>query len=121
MKTTAMGLSAFLITAAAHAQTRVVLTGQQAFTDYKGQAPGVIRHLTVADLPEPGATESVNNGPAMVPRPDGAMPQVPPGFQVELAATGLDNPREIKVAPDGDLFVAESETGKLRVFHGVDK
>ena len=95
------------------------LVHQSAFTDFRGEAPGVRRHLTLADLPEPGATGSSNNGPEMVRRPEGAMPRVPPGFKVELAATGLDNPRLIRVAPNGDLFLAESETGKIKVFRGV--
>jgi glucose/arabinose dehydrogenase len=33
---------------------------------------------------------------------------VPPGFQVSLFASGLESPRLIRVAPNGDVFVAES-------------
>ena len=40
-----------LVACGAAAQT--VLTGKAAFTDYTKEAPGVRRHLTVADLPEP--------------------------------------------------------------------
>jgi glucose/arabinose dehydrogenase len=36
-----------------------------------------------------------------------------------MYATGLDNPRLLRVAPNGDLFLAESESGKIRVFRGV--
>jgi hypothetical protein len=43
----------------------------------------------------------------------------PKGFKVELYATGLDNPRLLRTAPNGDLFLAESETGKIKVFRGV--
>ena len=36
-----------------------------------------------------------------------------------MYATGLDNPRLLRVAPNGDLFLAESGTGKIKVFRGV--
>jgi glucose/arabinose dehydrogenase len=96
-----------------------VLTGQNAFTDYTKEHPGVIRHLTVADLPAPYATKGVDNGPDVVPRPDGAWPQALPGFKVDLYYTGLDQPRLIRTAPNGDLFVALSYQNKVMVFRGV--
>ena len=96
-----------------------VLTGQAAFTDAAHEAPGIRRHLTVADLPAPAPEQSVDNGPTLVPRPANAWPIAPKGFKVELYATGLDNPRLLRVAPNGDLFLAESETGKIKVFRGV--
>ena len=34
----------------------------------------------------PYATESVDNGPSVAPRPEGAMPEAPAGFKVELYA-----------------------------------
>jgi glucose/arabinose dehydrogenase len=96
-----------------------VLTGQAAFTDAAHESPGVRRRLTVADLPAPNPSESVDNGPSVVPRPANAWPQAPKGFKVDLYATGLDNPRLLRTAPNGDIFLAESETGKIRVFRGV--
>jgi len=96
-----------------------VLTGQAAFTDYTKESPGVRRHLTVADLPGPRQDESVDNGPTVVARPSNAWPIAPKGFKVELYATSLDNPRLLRVAPNGDLFLAESQTSKIRVFRGV--
>ena len=96
-----------------------VLTGQAAFTDYTKEQPGVRRHLTVADLPEPYASKGVDNGPDMVERPDNAWPQAPAGFKVDLYYTGLDQPRLIRTAPNGDLFVALSYQNKVMVFRGV--
>jgi glucose/arabinose dehydrogenase len=96
-----------------------VLTGQAAFTDAAHESPGIRRHLTVADLPEPAPDQSVDNGPNIVPRPADAWPIAPRGFKVELYATGLDNPRLIRFAPNGDLFLAESATGKIKIFRGV--
>ena len=96
-----------------------VLTGQAAFTDAAHEAPGIRRHLTVADLPAPKPEESVDNGPSLVRRPAGAWPRGPKGFKVELYAENLDNPRLLRVAPNGDLFLAESASGKIKVFRGV--
>ncbi len=88
------------------------------FTDFRYEHPGAIRKITLADLPPPYATHSAGNGPQIVPRPNDAWPQAPPGFVVELYATGLHNPRLIRAAPNGDVFVAESEPGDVKVFRG---
>jgi len=97
-----------------------VLTGTAAFTDYSKESPGVTRKITVADLPAPYATKSVDNGPNVVKRPDNAWPKAPAGFKVDLYATGLNQPRLIRTAPNGDLFVAMSYENKVMVFRGVD-
>ena len=55
----------------------------------------------------------------MVPRPASAWPKVPPGFKVDLYATGLKNPRLMRSAPNGDLFLAESHVGTILVFRGI--
>jgi glucose/arabinose dehydrogenase len=96
-----------------------VLTGQAAFTDYSQEAPGVRRKLTVSDLPKPYTTESARNGPHVVKRPENAWPKCPPGFKVELYANKLNNPRLIRTAPNGDLFLAESGPGRIKMFHGI--
>ncbi len=96
--------------------TQPLLTHQDAMGDYTSDAPGVRRLIVVGDLPEPYATPSVANGPHMVPRPADAWPKVPEGFKVELLATGLNNPRKIITAPNGDLFIAESGPGRIKVF-----
>jgi glucose/arabinose dehydrogenase len=95
------------------------VTGQRAFADYSQQKPGVFRKITLADLPEPHASKSVDNGPDEVPRPSNAWPQAPSGFKVELYAESLDYPRLLRIAPNGDLFVAESHTGEIKVFRGL--
>lgn len=92
-----------------------VLTHEAAMGDWTTDAPGVWRRLTVDDLPAPYATSSVDNGPRMVRRPQGAWPKVPEGFVVELLLEGLDNPRKITTAPNGDLFITESGPGRVRV------
>jgi len=89
------------------------------FTDFRYEKPGTTRKITVNDLPQPYATQSANNGPELVARPDNVWPVAPEGFKVELFATGLDNPRLLRTAPNGDIFLAESNPGRIRVFRGM--
>jgi glucose/arabinose dehydrogenase len=89
------------------------------FTDFRFEKPGTVRKITVQDLPEPFATKSAGNSPTVVPRPEGVWPLAPKGFKVELYTTGLDNPRLIRTAPNGDFFVAETSKGQIMVFRGI--
>jgi len=89
------------------------------FTDFRYQKPGTVRKITADDLPKPFATKSASNGAEVVSRPQSAWPVTLPGFKVELYAGGLDNPRLLRTAPNGDIFLAESEPGRIRVFRGV--
>jgi glucose/arabinose dehydrogenase len=91
------------------------------FFDYRQERPGASHKIRPADLPAPNGAESVDNGPRLVPRPSRVLPAAPPGFRVDLYADGLQNPRLIRTAPSGDVFVAESEPGELRVLRGVSK
>jgi glucose/arabinose dehydrogenase len=98
-----------------------ILTGAAAFGDWTEDAPGTRRHITAADLPAPYTTQSATNHGHIVPRPKGAMPQAPPGFTVSEFAAGLSAPRLLRVAPNGDIFVAETDEGDIRVFHAGAK
>jgi glucose/arabinose dehydrogenase len=42
-------------------------------------------------------------------------PKVPPGFEAELFVSNLNDPRTVRVAPNGDIFIAESGPGRIRV------
>ena len=89
------------------------------FTDFRYEAPGRSRKITLNDLPPPYATHSAGNGPEMAPRPEGVLPQAPAGFKVNLFAQGLHTPRVIRTAPNGDIFVAESGNGQIRIYRGM--
>ena len=89
------------------------------FTDFRYEKPGTTRKITVNDLPQPYATQSSNNGAELVARPANAWPVAPDGFKVEMFAGGLENPRLLRTAPNGDIFLAESEPGRIRVFRGM--
>jgi glucose/arabinose dehydrogenase len=96
------------------------LRGKDAFGDWQSDQPGVIRLIKPQDLPEPGATRSVANVSRVIPRPKGAVPRVPPGFKIEVLAEGLAGPRIVRVAPNGDIFVAETRAGRIRVLRAPD-
>ena len=89
------------------------------FTDYRYESPGTVRHITIKDLPQPFATPSATNGPKLVARPESAWPKAPPGFKVNLFASGLTNPRIMRIAPNGDIFLAETSAGDIKVFRGM--
>lgn len=91
------------------------------FTDFRYEKPGTTRKITVDDLPQPYATQSAENGARVVARPENAWPVAPEGFKVEMYQGGLDNPRTLRTAPNGDIFLAESEPGRIRVFRGMTK
>lgn len=85
------------------------------FGDWHTDRPGLRHRIAIPDLPMPYETRSVGNPPQQTPRPEGAKPKVPDGLDAALFAEGLKGPRLIRVAPNGDLFVAESAAGRIRV------
>ena len=104
----------------ASGQSQPVLTGAAAYGDWRSDAPGVRRKITPADMPPPYETASASRYPTVVARPADAWPKAPPGFVVELLVGGLDNPRLIRVSPSGDIFVAESGPGRIRILRVTD-
>jgi glucose/arabinose dehydrogenase/cytochrome c2 len=88
--------------------------------DWQRASPGDQHYITVADLAAPYATPSAGNFPTVVPRPATASLSVPPGFTVRQFASGLTNPRIVRVAPNGDIFVSETSQNRLRVMRAND-
>src|SRR5688572_5529284 len=89
----------------------------QGEADWKKDAPGVVHKIDVAKLEEPFKSPSATNFPRLVERPEGASPKVPAGFKVETFATPaqVQAPRGMKVAPNGDIFLAETNPGRIKV------
>jgi glucose/arabinose dehydrogenase/cytochrome c2 len=88
--------------------------------DWRHDFPGRRHAVDVAGLPAPFATASAGNGPKTVDRPAGASLSVPLGFTVKPFFTGLSGPRLLRVAPNGDIFVAETKAGRIRVLRAAD-
>jgi glucose/arabinose dehydrogenase len=116
-------LAAVLMTCVALPASAAVLTGAQAYGDWRTDAPGVVRKITVADMPTTGTSPIGVAPPSVDPRPAGAELRTLPGFHVSAFAK-LDAPRLIRVAPNGDIFVSEGDVGRvdvLRAAPGADK
>src|ERR1700690_694894 len=75
-------------------------TGAAAFGDWRPAAPGVRRLITPADLPVPFATRSTANMSQRAAPTGADIPKAPPGFTVDLFASGLNMPRFIRIAPN---------------------
>ena len=80
-----------------------------------GLSAAQVTHGKKPDLPKPFATQSAGNGPDEIKRPDGFLPSVPNGFHVNVYAENFKTPRWMFVAPNGDLFVAESGAGRVEI------
>lgn len=59
-------------------------------------------------LPAPNPEGNVANPPAVIPRPEGAAFQVPPGFHVEEFASGFKKPRYLLELPGGTILVTDA-------------
>jgi len=105
-----------LFTIPIFAQTGIgLLEGTAAFGDWHADRPGTGRLIRPQDLPAPDMAQSTRNSVRTVRRTDDQKPIVPNGFEVNLFASGLLSPRILRTAPNGDIFVAESSAGQIRV------
>lgn len=72
-------------------------------------------------LPAPFATPSAGNPPHVVKQAPNAVLHLPPGFHVSVFADGLDEPRTMLLAPNGDVIVAEPGAGRILVLRDTNK
>jgi glucose/arabinose dehydrogenase len=88
--------------------------GETATGSWHDDRPGLRHTLRPHDLP---AVSKPTNGMAeIVAMPAGAEPRLPDGFSAALVpATGVRKPRVIRVAPNGDVFVADSMFNSVHV------
>src|SRR5262245_56494230 len=82
---------------------------------WQDDAPGRTHRIDVAGLPAPFATPSARNFSAIAPKPADASLQLPPGFKIDVFTRDVDGPRVMRVAPNGDIFVAETGQGRIKV------
>jgi glucose/arabinose dehydrogenase len=99
--------------AAAEDGSGTLLKGKAAFGSWQQDKPGLRRLIKPQDLPPVG--KSTPNFSEVAPMPPGAKPRVPPGFLVEMVASGYAGPRAIRVAPNGDLFFVDSASNSIHV------
>ena len=89
--------------------------GVAAFSDWRSDAPGVARRISVGDLPAPLATSPTALRSQVSPRPADASIKTPAGFKAQVVADNLSGPRVMRSAPNGDIFLSESYGGRVRV------
>jgi glucose/arabinose dehydrogenase len=114
------GIFAIAITFAAAAEKAAILTGKAAMGDWRSDAPEVTRKITIQDLPPPSSNVLAINGPRVVARPANATLKVPPGFKIDLYASGFRDPRFLLTAPNGDIFVVESRANQIKVLRDTN-
>ena len=74
-----------------------------------------ITHGQKPQLPAPYATKSAGNGPHNTAPPPDFLPTVPQGFKINVFAGGFKTPRWLTVAPNGDIFLAETGASQIVV------
>src|SRR4030095_7301202 len=82
------------------------------------RSTGMLRHydIKLADLPAPEVLTGPRNQSKVIPRPEGAELTLPAGFQISVyAEADLQQPRGLLQAPNGDVFVSESQPNRITV------
>jgi glucose/arabinose dehydrogenase len=116
-----IGIAAALLLHAAKTDGMNVMTGSKAFTNTASLSPGLARKITAQDLPRPMPPAGRGGGFGRgATRPERAIPKAPAGFKVDIyVGSGLTVPRQIRRAPNGDIFVADTGGGAVRIFRGI--
>src|SRR2546430_2447210 len=80
--------------------------------------PAQVTHGQKPKLPAPFESKSVGNGPDREKPSEGFLPTVPAGFKVNVYMSGIRRPRWLTVAPNGDIFLADTTgSGQIIVLH----
>jgi glucose/arabinose dehydrogenase len=90
-----------------------IFLGVIAFLCVPAMIPAQVTHGRKPQLPLPYATKSSANAPSKVSPPAGFLPTVPAGFKINVFATGFKRPRWLIVAPNGDIFLADTGAGEI--------
>src|SRR5580692_8824130 len=83
--------------------------------DWKKDVPGRPHRIDLAKLPQPFDTPSSAKFPRLVPKPADAAVKLPPGFSLSVFATGTTGARKMLLAPNGDIFLSETQANKIVV------
>lgn len=74
------------------------------------------------DLPKPFATDSARRNSKLVEQPANATLKMPKGFKINVFAEGdFKNPRWMTLAPNGDVFVADSRANSIIILRDKNK
>ncbi len=104
--------------AAVICQTKTTATLPQIVTTDKPQT----YQINVKDLPKPYASSSARRGSKVVAQPANAKLNLPKGFKISVFAEGgFTYPRWMTLAPNGDVFVADSRANTIIVLRDTNK
>lgn len=74
------------------------------------------------DLPKPFASESARRSSRLIEQPENATLRMPKGFKIDIYAEGeFQYPRWMALAPNGDVFVADSRANSIIILRDKDK
>ena len=108
-----------LVTACAQKQS-----GDRAQAPAKAERQAsALKHYDIrpADLPPPNDTPDAQNPPKVIPQPEGARLNLPPGFKVNtFAEGGFKRPRWMALAPNGDVFVADPGVNSIFILRDAN-
>jgi glucose/arabinose dehydrogenase len=110
-----------LLVVIACAQTQKPAGQNEAGSSIAIGSPLATYQIKPESLPPPNATRSAVNPPKIVPMPQGMTWGLPPGFEITTYAEGnLEEPRWLALAPNGDVFVAESKAGRITILRDAN-
>jgi glucose/arabinose dehydrogenase len=98
----------------------ILLIGRSAAAQFLDQTPEQKFQIDPAHLAKPYASDSVDNSPDIVARPDVPFFRLPPGFAVNEFAGGFKYPRWLAVAPNGDVFLTLPLSGEVVLLRDAD-
>jgi glucose/arabinose dehydrogenase len=112
-------ISAFMLTGASAVAADAEKIGKDAFGSWQEDKPGIVRLIGPKDLAQPVENET-SNFADVITMPAGAKPKLSDGFSAEMVAKDIKSPRALRIAPNGDLFVADSKANQIRVYRLQD-
>src|SRR5260370_31477336 len=77
--------------------------------------PAQVTHGQKPKLPAPFLTKSAGNPPEVEKPPAVFLPKVPQGFKLNVFATNFKYPRWLTIAPNGDIFLADTGSAEIVV------
>jgi glucose/arabinose dehydrogenase/cytochrome c2 len=83
--------------------------------DWKKDVPGRRHRVDLTTLPAPYDTPSAARFPRFVDAPADAALKVPAGFKVDVFAKDVPGARNLRVAPNGDVLVAQTRLNRISV------
>lgn len=121
LRPSGLAAAALLVAASGCAQTPTPAPDAGPASASAQTPPGVgLTHGKPVDLPKPFATASARNPPRVVSPPKDALPTVPKGHTVRVWTRDVEEPRNMALAPNGDVFVAESRANRVSVFRDTN-